>query len=64
MDSQARLLTAAIARRLTRNVGMQVIETRYFLYLRERFYTKMASIEAGLSAVPLGGQYAIFCRKV
>jgi SAM-dependent methyltransferase len=63
VDSQARLLNAAIARRLARTAGMHVIETRYFLYFPQRYYAQMASIEAKLAALPLGGQYAVFCRK-
>jgi ubiquinone/menaquinone biosynthesis C-methylase UbiE len=64
IDSQAHLLTAGKARRLARAAGMEVLATRYFLYFPEWSYSKMAWTEAKLSAVPLGGQYAAFCRKV
>lgn len=64
VDAGARLLSAASARRLARAAGMRVLETQYFLYFPERIYAKMASIEAKLSALPLGGQYAVFSQKV
>jgi SAM-dependent methyltransferase len=63
LDVQAHLLSAASARRLVRAAGMKVIETRYFLYFPERFFNRMASLEAKLSPIPLGGQYAVFCRN-
>jgi ubiquinone/menaquinone biosynthesis C-methylase UbiE len=63
VDVQARLLHPAIAKRLVRATGMKVLETQYFLYFPERFYAKMAAIEARLSALPLGGQYAVFSQR-
>lgn len=63
IDSRAQLLTARKVRRLARIAGMEVLATRYFLFLPERFYSRMAWIEAKMSAVPLGGQYGVFCRK-
>lgn len=64
VDANARLLTARSAGRLVRAAGMQVQETQYFLYFPERFYARLASLEAKLSSVPLGGQYALFCKKL
>ena len=51
------------ARGLARAAGLKVLETRYFLYFPERLYAKMAWIEAKLSAIPFGGQYAMFSQK-
>jgi ubiquinone/menaquinone biosynthesis C-methylase UbiE len=64
IDSRAHLLTARKVRRLARATRMEVLATRYFLYFPERFYSKMAATEAKLSGLPLGGQYAVFCRRM
>jgi SAM-dependent methyltransferase len=63
IDSQAHLLTAGKVRRLARAARMEILATRYFLYFPERLYSKMATTEAKLSTLPLGGQYAVLCRK-
>lgn len=63
IDSRAHLLSAGKVRRLARAARMEVLATRYFLYFPERFYSKMAATEAKLSGLPLGGQYAVFCRR-
>jgi SAM-dependent methyltransferase len=63
LDKRARLLSAAEAKRLIRFAEMRVLETQYFLLLPERIYRKMASFETRLSAIPLGGQYAVFGQK-
>jgi len=63
IDSRAHLLSARKVRRLARSARMEVLVTRYFLFFPERFYSKMAGAEAKLSAVPLGGQYGVFCQK-
>jgi len=63
VDSQAHLLTAGKVRRLARATRMEVLGTRYFLFFPERYYSAMAATEARLSSLPLGGQYAVFCRK-
>ncbi len=63
VDAGARLLTAAQARRLTCRAGMRWVETQYFLYFPERLYARLASLEAKLSVLPLGGQYAVFGQK-
>jgi SAM-dependent methyltransferase len=64
IDTQAQLLTAREARTLAQIAHLEILATRYFLYFPEKFYSKMAAVEARLSALPLGGQYAVFCRKV
>ena len=63
VDSHAHLLTAGKVRRLARAVQMEVLGTHYFLFFPERYYSAMAATEARLSSLPLGGQYAVFCRK-
>jgi SAM-dependent methyltransferase len=63
IDSQARLLTAARARKLARDARMSVLATHYFLYFPERLYSRMATAEDLLCRVPLGGQYAVVCRR-
>jgi ubiquinone/menaquinone biosynthesis C-methylase UbiE len=64
IDARAHVLTAGTVRRLARAAQMKILATRYFLYFPERFYSKMAATEAKLSGLPLGGQYAVVCRKV
>ena len=63
IDCHAHLLTAGRVRRVARAARMQIIATRYFLYFPERIYSALATVEAKLSAVPLGGQYAVLCQK-
>jgi ubiquinone/menaquinone biosynthesis C-methylase UbiE len=64
IDVHARLLTAGKVKRLAGSARMAVLATRYFLYFPERLHLKLATIEAKLSAIPMGGQYAVFCQKV
>jgi hypothetical protein len=64
VDAGAQLLTAAGARNIMRAAGMQVVETRYFLYFPERLYARCARFEGALSHVPLGGQFAVFSQKL
>jgi SAM-dependent methyltransferase len=63
IDIHAHLLTAEMSRGLGREAHMQVLATRYFLYLPEFLYSKMPGLEATLCHVPLGGQYAVLCQK-
>jgi SAM-dependent methyltransferase len=63
LDVDARLLTAGSARRYARKAGLTSIETQYFLYLPEKYYTRIPGIELALRAWPLGGQYAMFGQK-
>jgi ubiquinone/menaquinone biosynthesis C-methylase UbiE len=64
IDVHAHLLTAGTVRRLAGSARMAVLATRYFLYFPERLYFRLATLEAKLSAIPMGGQYAVFCQKV
>jgi len=63
VDTHARLLAAGEMRHLAQAAQLEILATRYFLFFPERFYSALAATEAKLSAVPLGGQYAVFCRK-
>jgi len=64
VDAGAKLLTPALSKRLVCRAGFAVIAIRYFLYMPEAWFGKMGWLERLLSRFPLGGQYAIFCRKV
>jgi SAM-dependent methyltransferase len=63
VDAHAHLLAAGAMRRLAQAAQLEILATRYFLFLPERFYSSLAGAEARLSSFPLGGQYAVFCRK-
>ena len=63
VDVDAELLTARNAKALMRSCGMAPLFSDYFLYLPERLYSRMASIESLLAKVPLGGQYALLARS-
>ncbi len=63
VDTHAHLLTAGKVRRLAQTEQLEILATRYFLFFPERFYSALAATEATLSSLPLGGQYAVFCRK-
>jgi hypothetical protein len=62
-DTHAHLLTASASQRLARAAQLEILATRYFLFFPERLYSALAAAEAKLSSFPLGGQYAVFCRK-
>jgi SAM-dependent methyltransferase len=61
VDADAQLLTAGKARDLFTAAGCTIMDTRYFLFLPQRIYTHLASLEDRLSRVPLGGQYCMMC---
>ncbi len=63
VDANARLLSVRELRRLARSAGMRVLRTQYFLLFPELLYRRLAWLEGGLSALPLGGQYAVFCSR-
>jgi SAM-dependent methyltransferase len=63
LDVDAHVLSAGATRRLAKDAGLKVLETKYFLYLPERFFKTMPAVETVLSGVPLGGQYAVMCQK-
>lgn len=63
VDEHAVLLTAGTAGRLMRDAGLQVVGTRYFLYVPQRLYRWAGAVERALARVPLGGQYSVFGMK-
>jgi len=64
VDKNAELLTAHATRRLIQAASMEVVDTRYFLYVPQRVYSWAAPVERALDRVPLGGQYVVFGRKL
>jgi SAM-dependent methyltransferase len=63
VDVDAELLRPGMAERLVRLAGLQVLETRHFLFCPESLEPYVGGIERALHALPFGGQYAVFCRK-
>jgi SAM-dependent methyltransferase len=63
VDRDAELVAASQAARLMRLGNLEIIETVYFLYFPERIFKHMSSMENSLRRLPLGGQFATFCRK-
>jgi len=63
VDADAILLPAAEARQLTAGAGLAALEQDYFLYFPQTIYRYLGPLEAVLSKIPLGGQYAVFSRK-
>jgi SAM-dependent methyltransferase len=61
IDANARLLTARSARNLLSGAGCVVVDTRYFLFLPQRFHRHFPGLEDRLAKVPLGGQYCMMC---
>ena len=64
VDADARLLTASSARRLLAEAGFSILRTEYFLYFPESLYRRFSRVEAWLSRIAAGGQYAVFARKI
>ena len=63
VDADAVLLRATEARQLACEAGLAPLEQDYFLYFPRMLYGYLGRLEAVLSKVPLGGQYALFSRK-
>jgi SAM-dependent methyltransferase len=63
VDADAILLPVTEARQLAAGAGLAPIEQDYFLYFPQALYRYLGRMEAWLSKVPLGGQYALFSRK-
>ncbi len=63
VDAGAILLRPSETRRRLTRAGFQVDRQEFFLYFPERWYRKLASLEALLRRVPMGGQYAVFARR-
>jgi SAM-dependent methyltransferase len=62
VDVDAELLNAREGGALLQASGFESISTDYFLYLPERLFNRMGSIERMLSKTPFGGQYALLAR--
>lgn len=63
VDSDAELLTASATARVVRSVKLEIVETSYFLYFPEKIFARIGRIEGRLRRWPLGGQFALFCRR-
>jgi SAM-dependent methyltransferase len=63
VDADARLLRAGAAERLMRTSDFELLAKRYFLLFPERLYRRLSSVEAAATALPLGGQYAVFAGR-
>jgi SAM-dependent methyltransferase len=64
VDVNAKLLSAGFAQQLLASSGVRAIEHEYFLYLPQRLFATMGFLERTLRMAPLGGQYAVFGRKM
>lgn len=62
VDVDAELLAAPNAGRLLKAGGFELLRTSYFLYLPEKLFGRVGTIESALERVPLGGQYALLGR--
>jgi len=63
VDPNAVLLTGGECRNVVRAAGLAVEKTVYYLFLPERLLQVAGKLETLLSAVPLGGQYAILANR-
>ncbi len=63
VDANAVLLTLGEGCRLVGEAGLEPEERSYFLYLPESLYRRFGRLERWFSAVPLGGQWALFARR-
>jgi SAM-dependent methyltransferase len=64
VDVDAELLTARSARLVLRAGGFEPLASCYFLYLPERLFDRVGTLEKMFSKVPLGGQYALLARSL
>jgi Methylase involved in ubiquinone/menaquinone biosynthesis len=63
VDVDAELLTAPSGSALLKSAGFERVCADYFLFLPERLFHRMGSVEGMFSSVPLGGQYALLARS-
>jgi len=63
VDADARLLRAKETRNLLWDAGGRILDTQYFLLFPERIHKYVGAIEDWLTAVPVGGQYAVFAQR-
>ena len=64
IDADAELLSPPQTRRLLAAAKAPTIGTQYFLLLPERLFRFLSFTENMAKSIPLGGQYAMFGRKV
>jgi SAM-dependent methyltransferase len=62
VDVDAELLTASNTRSLFASSGFESVSTEFFLYLPERLFRTIGTVESLFRKVPLGGQYAVLAR--
>lgn len=63
IDRDAILLSSWNTGSLQRSAGLRIEQTVNFLYFPETVYKKIGTFENWLTAIPLGGQYAVFGVK-
>jgi SAM-dependent methyltransferase len=63
VDRNAQLLDARDASAILTRSKLHVTDVRYFLYMPERLFRIAPWLERYLSAIRLGGQYAVFGRR-
>ena len=63
VDRDAQLLTWNTAHRLLVAAGLTKLQTTHFLFFPESVYRRAHRIEAALTRLPLGGQYAAYASK-
>lgn len=63
VDADAHLLGPRAAAHLMSVAGAKFLETRYFLWFPQQIRKYTGALENHLSAIPLGGQYAIFASN-
>ncbi len=63
VDADAILLDRPETEALHKQAGFGETETRYFLFMPEKIFNVMGSLEKALAWLPLGGQYMTVSRK-
>lgn len=63
VDTTAVMLNSRKARRIMRGAGLLPVDTSYFLFFPEPLYRRFGGLEAFLTWLPAGGQYAVFARR-
>lgn len=62
IDADAILLPPQETRDLFRSCDLKIDHQSYFLYFPESLYSSLRLLEAMLTKIPLGGQYAVFAK--
>ena len=61
-DRDAQTLSVTVASQLLTDAGFQILQRR-FLFVFPRMLKYLRFLEPGLSAIPIGAQYQILCRR-